>query len=166
MSRVYLGLGSNLEDPVRQIHLSLTALQADIDLQLLRRSGLYRSPALLKPGAATAQPDYVNAVAAIETTLTPHQLLYHCQLIEQQQGRLRGPQAWAPRTLDIDILVYDQITINDEQLIIPHPGLAERNFVLYPLFEIAPDLILPQHGPIAEVITHCDRAELTLIEAG
>ena len=165
MARAYLGLGSNLEDPAAQLRQAINTLATTSGITLRQVSGLYRSPALLKPGAPP-QPDFVNAVAAIDTASTPLQLLHDCQAIEQQQGRVRGPTAWAPRTLDIDILLYDQEVINIAALNIPHPGLAERNFVLYPLFEIAPDLILPQHGPLKRLLAQRPRGELERITEG
>lgn len=165
MPYAYLGLGSNLEDPAEQIRQAVERLARTEGMTLRQVSGLYRSAALLQPGA-TAQPDYINAVAAIDTRLSPHELLDSLHIIERQQGRTRGSQRWASRTLDIDILLYDQEIINDEVLIIPHPGLVERNFVLYPLFEIAPDLILPQHGPLKALLRQCQRGDLEQVAEG
>jgi 2-amino-4-hydroxy-6-hydroxymethyldihydropteridine diphosphokinase len=160
MNAVYLGLGSNLEDPVLQVQKAIAAIANLPQTSLVQVSSLYQSPPLLKPGAPTKQPDYINVVAEIETQLSPHELLQQCQLIEQRQGRRRGPAPWAPRTLDLDILLYGQKVISDDRLTIPHSGLVERNFVLYPLFEIAPDLVLPQHGPVASLIAGCIRGDL------
>lgn len=154
MLRAYIGLGSNLDNPVRQIRIALQALDRIPDSTLVRTSSLYRNPPLLMTGAQK-QPDYINAVAAIDTLLDPLPLLDALQAIEQQQGRVRTVQRWTARTLDLDLLLYGQKAINIDRLTVPHPGLVERNFVLYPLQQIAPDLILPIHGSLAGIIRHC-----------
>jgi len=102
------------------------------------------------------QPDYVNAVMSITTSLTPLALLDILQSIEQQQGRVRGAERWGPRTLDLDLLLYAEQVINLPRLKIPHPGLHERSFVLYPLFEIAPSLVIPGRGALATLLQHCE----------
>ena len=134
----YLGLGSNLEQPRRQLQQALAALRAHPDIELLRCSRLYGSKAV-GPGN---QPDYVNAVAAISTSLAPQSLLGVLQGIENDQGRQRL-QHWGPRTLDLDILLYGDWVVEHPDLRIPHPRLRERAFVLVPLLEIAPELRLP-----------------------
>ena len=142
METVYIGLGSNLDTPKQQL---TSAIQA---LKNLPGSvwGIVSSFYLSKPMGPQDQPDYINAVAMIKTELTPHQLLDELQEIENQQGRVRK-QRWGARTLDLDVLLYGQQFISDERLQVPHPGIAERNFVLFPLAEIAEDL----HIPIDEV---------------
>uniref|UniRef100_A0A486XSL1 2-amino-4-hydroxy-6-hydroxymethyldihydropteridine pyrophosphokinase n=1 Tax=Rheinheimera sp. BAL341 TaxID=1708203 RepID=A0A486XSL1_9GAMM len=137
--RCYIGLGANLADPVQQLEQAVAALHQLPQSRLVAVSALYGS----KPMGPQDQPDYVNAVAAIDTTLPPEQLLDALQQIEQQQGRQRKDKRWGPRTLDLDILLYGNDIINSERLIVPHYGLKQREFVLYPLAEIAPKLSLP-----------------------
>ncbi|WJW74903.1 2-amino-4-hydroxy-6-hydroxymethyldihydropteridine diphosphokinase [Thiohalobacter sp. IOR34] len=151
--RAYLGLGSNLEQPHRQLRQALVALATLPESRLVRCSAFYRSP----PMGPAGQPDYLNAVAALETRLPAEELLDRLQAIEAAQGRVRGGLRWGPRTLDLDLLLYGQERIDSPRLQVPHPGLAERAFVLYPLAEIAPDLQLPGLGPLAELLRACPR---------
>jgi 2-amino-4-hydroxy-6-hydroxymethyldihydropteridine diphosphokinase len=146
----YIGLGSNLAEPVVQIRKACAALKQLPETVLRQCSSLYLSP----PLGPADQPDYINAVAALDTTLAPHHLLAELQRIEQAQGRTRGVR-WGARTLDLDLLVYGDLIINDAALSVPHPGLPERAFVLYPLQEIAPDLELPGLGPLATLVANC-----------
>ena len=111
------------------------------------------------------QPDYINAVAKLETTLSAIELLDALQDIEQSQGRVRKENRWGPRTLDLDIILYADQTINSERLIIPHYGMQDREFVLYPLFEIAPELQLPNGTSLSEILKGCDKNGLTTITA-
>lgn len=150
MVTAYIGLGSNLAEPVLQIRRALAALEQLPESVLRHCSSLYLSP----PMGPADQPDYVNAVAALETTLPPLDLLTRLQRIEQAQGRTRSVH-WGPRTLDLDLLLYGDRIIEDERLRVPHPGLPERAFVLYPLQEIAPDLELPGLGPLAALLANC-----------
>ncbi|MGZ5049846.1 MAG: 2-amino-4-hydroxy-6-hydroxymethyldihydropteridine diphosphokinase [Methylobacter sp.] len=148
---VYIGLGSNLENPAEQI-ASARAAVAQIDgVKELAFSSLYHSP----PMGPQDQPDYVNAVMAIATGLQPIDLLRCLQHIENEHGRVRTGQRWGARTLDLDMLVYDDRIINEPDLIVPHPGMAERAFVLYPLYEIAPQLSIPGKGKIADLLAQC-----------
>jgi 2-amino-4-hydroxy-6-hydroxymethyldihydropteridine diphosphokinase len=157
--RAYIGLGSNLADPVDQVKTAISNLQSLPDSQLLEWSSLYASP----PMGPQDQPDYINAVAAIETALSAHQLLDALQAIEQHQGRVRN-RHWGERTLDLDVLLYGQIQIDDARLQIPHPGIALRAFVLYPLAEIAPDLEITNTGEIKQLLQHCPRDGLRKLE--
>jgi 2-amino-4-hydroxy-6-hydroxymethyldihydropteridine diphosphokinase len=118
---------------------------------LCRYSSLYRSP----PMGPQDQPDYINAVAELETGLSAAELLSLLQAIEDQQGRVRGAARWGPRTLDLDILIYGQAQIKAPKLTVPHPGIAERPFVLYPLAEIAPDLEIPGCGALQKLLDRC-----------
>ena len=136
---VYIGLGSNLVEPIKQISGALAAIDALQTTQIQRCSSLYSS----KPMGPQDQPDYVNAVVCIETSLTPHALLHALQHIELAHGRERKAERWGPRTLDLDILLFGQLVVDTKDLIIPHYGMKEREFVLYPLAEIAQDLVLP-----------------------
>ncbi|MFV2056246.1 MAG: 2-amino-4-hydroxy-6-hydroxymethyldihydropteridine diphosphokinase [Thiohalomonadales bacterium] len=153
MSIAYLGLGSNLNGPVSQIKAAIQSLGLLPDCIVRQVSSLYTSP----PMGPVIQADYINAVVALQTRFDPVQLLDNLQAIERQQGRIRGVR-WGPRTLDIDILLYEQLRIDSERLKIPHPGLCERNFVLYPLHEIAPDVHIPGKGSIDEYL-HCRAME-------
>lgn len=157
--RAYIGLGSNLADPIEQVTTAISHLQSLPDSQLITWSSLYASP----PMGPQDQPDYINAVVEIETTLSAHQLLDALQAIEQQQGRIRN-RHWGERTLDLDVLLYGQNVINDERLQIPHPGVALRAFVLYPLAEIAPDLTIPNVGEMKQLLQHCPREGLRRLE--
>jgi 2-amino-4-hydroxy-6-hydroxymethyldihydropteridine diphosphokinase len=137
----YIGLGSNLDAPDRQVCLAFAALAAAPELELLARSSLY----LTAPIGDPDQPDFVNAVAQVRTALEPHDLLDTLLHIERSQGRVRT-RANASRTLDLDILIYDQLTHADPRLHLPHPRAHQRAFVLYPLLEIAPDCAIPGRG--------------------
>ncbi|PKM19117.1 MAG: 2-amino-4-hydroxy-6-hydroxymethyldihydropteridine diphosphokinase [Gammaproteobacteria bacterium HGW-Gammaproteobacteria-15] len=146
--RCYIGLGANLEQPVAQLQQAVQALKQLPHSTLVAVSGFYGS----KPMGPQDQPDYVNAVAAIDTTLTPEQLLDALQQIEQQQGRKRKAERWGPRTLDLDILLYGNQVIATERLTVPHYGLRVREFVLYPLYEIAPQLNLPDGTVLSSLL--------------
>lgn len=151
MIEVYIGLGSNLSLPEKQIQAACSRLAALPDTKLLKCSSLYQS----RPMGPQDQPDYMNAVALISTELSPEVLLQQTQLIENQQGRTRKANRWGPRTLDLDILLYGKQQINREHLTVPHSGLKQREFVLYPLFEIAADLILPCGEKLSELVLTC-----------
>lgn len=155
----YIGLGSNLQQPVAQLHAARASIVAHTEIEERYFSSLYQSP----PMGPQDQPDYVNAVMAISTTLNPLDLLSFLQRIENHQGRVRQEQRWVARTLDLDILLYAQQCINLPHLIIPHIGLAERAFVLYPLYEIAPELVIPGKGLLAHLVEHCPRNGLIRI---
>ena len=148
---IYIGLGSNLAAPETQITSARQAINALDNVQEQAFSSLYRSP----PMGPQDQPDYVNAVMAVRTDLPAIELLHCLQKIELEQGRVRKDERWGPRTLDLDILLYDQDMINLPDLIVPHYGLAERAFVVYPLQEIAPELSVPGKGGIASLIEQC-----------
>lgn len=155
MVRAYIGLGSNLDDPVRQLHRALASLAQLPHSRLAGCSRFYRSA----PLGPQDQPDYVNAVAALDTSLPAEALLDALQTIETAQGRVRL-RRWGPRTLDLDLLLYGNEVLATSRLSVPHPGLSERNFVLYPLYELAPDLRLPDGRALAELLVRCDAAGL------
>ncbi len=159
MVKCYIAIGSNLADPMAQAESAITALQQLPESQLLSVSSLYGS----KPMGPQDQPDYINAVASIETTLGPLPLLDALQQIENSQGRERL-QRWGARTLDLDILLYGNEIIDSPRLTIPHYGMKEREFVLYPLAEIAPELILPCGQPLHEALTHCSQNDLIILK--
>ena len=152
MSRIrwrpaYIGLGSNLNGPTAQIESALDALGNISETRLFARSSLYRSA----PLGGVEQPDFVNAAAAVMTTLGARELLDELHAIERSQGRERGGQRWGPRVIDLDLLVFSSAVCRDDGLSVPHPGIAERNFVLLPLREIAPDLAIPGVGRVASL---------------
>lgn len=136
---VYVGIGSNLDDPVAHVERAITELASLPDSYLALSSSLYRSA----PFGPQDQPDYINAVAGLMTQLDPPQFLTALQGLERAHGRERGAERWGPRTLDLDLLIYSALTLNEPKLIVPHPRIAERNFVLLPLVEIAPHLMVP-----------------------
>lgn len=152
-AQAYIGLGSNLDQPREQIEWALTALARIPESRLEAAAPLYRSRAL-GPGE---QPDYINTVARLRTRLTPHALLHQLLALENARGRRRG-ERWGPRTLDLDILLYGALCLTDPELTIPHPHLAVRNFVLLPLHDLDPDLILPNGTALAQLLAQADRA--------
>jgi 2-amino-4-hydroxy-6-hydroxymethyldihydropteridine diphosphokinase len=153
----YIGIGSNLNDPVYQVRAALEALQRLPDTQSIKASSLYRNP----PMGPAEQPEYVNAVASALTCLTPAALLAALLELEQQAGRDRERQQhWGPRVLDLDLLVYGELEIDEPGLQVPHPGISERTFVLFPLREIAAGLEIPGQGRVAELAALLDDADL------
>ncbi|TMO60053.1 2-amino-4-hydroxy-6-hydroxymethyldihydropteridine diphosphokinase [Pseudoalteromonas aurantia] len=139
MNTVFIGLGANLDDPIAQLHNAVGALRSLAQCQLITVSKFYAS----KPMGPQDQPDYVNAVAKLSTSLAPEALLDSLQKIELEQGRQRKSERWGPRTLDLDILLFANDIINTPRLVVPHYGLCQREFVVYPLLELEPELILP-----------------------
>lgn len=156
----YVGLGSNLQGPARQLESSFELLDAIADTRLILRSSLYRSA----PFGGIEQPDFVNAVAALLTRLSPMDLLLELKGIERARGREQGGVRWGPRVLDLDLLVYSGQRIDDPLLCVPHPGIAERNFVLLPLAEVAPDLTVPGLGRIASIAVNLSEPSISRIE--
>lgn len=149
IKQCFIGLGSNLNNPKMQIEMAINKIQAWPDTRVLSVSTLYES----KPMGDKNQANYFNAVVCIETTLAPLSILAKCQEIESLQHRSRDTQQkWQARTIDCDILLYGDETIEMTGLCIPHPGLLQRDFVLKPLLEIAPDLILPNDKSIPETL--------------
>ena len=156
----YIGLGSNLANPAEQIKSARSAISQITGVQELAFSGLYHSA----PMGPQDQPDYVNAVMCVATDLPPIALLRCLQRIENEQGRDRKGQRWGARTLDLDVLIYGDRIIDMSDLIVPHPGLAVRAFVLYPLFEIAPELLVPGKGPIVDLLAQCPVDDLKRLD--
>ncbi|MFD2178754.1 2-amino-4-hydroxy-6-hydroxymethyldihydropteridine diphosphokinase [Veronia pacifica] len=159
MNRVYIAIGSNLGDPIKKAKDAIEALKSLPKTKWVAASSLYSS----KPMGPSDQPDYVNAVVSIDTTLSPHNLLDHTQSIELEFGRERKAERWGPRTLDLDILLYGAEKVEDARLTIPHYGMKEREFVLYPLAEIAPDLHLPDGSALRQWVEATDKNGLTVI---
>lgn len=157
--RVFIGLGSNLADPEGQVQAAINALRDLPMTEWLASSSLYKSP----PMGPQDQPDYINAVVELDTQLNPHELLDCLQQIEQNHGRIRE-RHWGERTLDLDILLYDDELIADDRLQIPHPGIAQRAFVIYPLAEIDADIVIPGKGEIKALLIACPRDGLERFE--
>jgi 2-amino-4-hydroxy-6-hydroxymethyldihydropteridine diphosphokinase len=147
---VYIGMGSNLAGPIEQLNRAYKTISDADGVQARRMSHFYHSP----PMGPQNQPDYVNAVMVVETRLSPLELLRCLQSIENEQGRVRG-ERWGARTLDLDILLYGDQCIDLPELVVPHIGLTQRAFVLYPLYEIAPELHVPGKGNLKNLLAIC-----------
>ncbi|MDM2734039.1 2-amino-4-hydroxy-6-hydroxymethyldihydropteridine diphosphokinase [Citrobacter sp. Ct235] len=150
MTLVYIALGSNLASPLEQVNAAVNAIRELPESRVIAVSSFYRTP----PLGPQDQPDYLNAAVALETTLEPETLLDHTQRIELQQGRVRKAERWGPRTLDLDIMLFGDRIINSERLTVPHYDMKNRGFMLWPLFEIAPDLHFPDGISLQQVLTH------------
>ena len=146
---VYLGLGSNLDQPLKQLQQALSQLHEHPAMNLVKSSQFYAS----RPLGPQDQPDFVNAVAAIQTSLQPLELLAELKKMEAEQGRIKK-RHWGERLIDLDILYYGDAQVNLPNLQIPHAEIANRDFVLLPLAEIAPDLVIPNLGKVTDLITH------------
>ena len=157
---VYIGLGSNLNQPIQQIKRALDSLAELPRTHVVAKSDLYRNA----PVGPQDQPDYVNAVAALKTQLSAQALLHALQQIEQQQGRRRDGVKWGARTLDLDIILYGDQIISSKNLVVPHPQMHERSFVLYPLYTIAADITIPGKGKLAKLLKLCPPHGLRKIE--
>lgn len=145
--RAYLGLGSNLQDPRRQIQLAINDIHTFAQTKLIQTSECYRTQAV----GPIAQDDFINAVVAIDTTLPPDVLMARCLALEKKQGRIREHR-WGPRIIDCDILWYEDITLTTPELTLPHPEMPQRLFVLVPLAELAPKLCLSNGKNVIEQI--------------
>ncbi|WP_392563356.1 2-amino-4-hydroxy-6-hydroxymethyldihydropteridine diphosphokinase [Orbus wheelerorum] len=150
MSVVFIALGANLGDPLKQAQDAIEAVNQLQLSEVIKTSPFYRS----KPLGPQDQPDYLNAVIKIMTELSPIELLHALQEIEKNLGRVRKANRWGPRTLDLDILLYDNLQMSSEQLTIPHYDMKSREFVLYPLYDLEPQLVLPDQSVLSDLITH------------
>jgi len=150
LGRAFIALGSNLDDPVAQLERAFNAIGQLPGTRLLARSSLYCSA----PVGFQDQPDFINAVALIETALEPHALLEALLAIEHQHGRVRDLRN-GPRVLDLDVLLYDALVCHEHGLTLPHPRMHERAFVLEPLLEIAPDCVIPGVGAAVACLANC-----------
>lgn len=154
----YLGIGTNLGDKKANLRAAVKLMESDKAVDVAGVSSLYST----KPVGVEDQPDFINAVVVIHTALSPAELLKLCNNIELQMGRVRTIR-WGPRVIDIDILLYDNAVICDNDLIVPHPRMLERAFVLIPLAEIAPDAILPGGITAREAADRIDHAGIELM---
>ncbi len=143
----FVGLGSNLSGPAKQLARAIDRLRTIDDIDIEDVSSLYRSG----PLGGIEQPEFLNAVVAVTTSLDPRGLLSALQRIEAEMGRDRSVRRWGPRNIDLDLLVFSDLTVRESDLTVPHPGIGERNFVLLPLRDIAPDLVIPGLGSIANI---------------
>ena len=151
MTVVYIAIGSNLASPLEQVNAAIQAIGEIPDSRIMAVSSFYRTP----PLGPQDQPDYLNAAVALDTALTPEELLNHTPRIELQQGRVRKAERWGPRTLDLDIMLFGDEVINTERLTVPHYDMKNRGFMLWPLFEIAPDLHFPDDNQsLAECLSY------------
>jgi 2-amino-4-hydroxy-6-hydroxymethyldihydropteridine diphosphokinase len=149
----YVGLGSNLEEPARQVGRALKALSGLPETQLCRRSSLYGS----RPLAGLAQPDYVNAAAELLTRLEVHPFFDALRTLEIRLGRPVSRERWGPRCIDLDLLLFGELQLTEGALRLPHPGMFTRNFVLYPLAELAPELTIAGHGRVVDLAARVGR---------
>ena len=147
----HIGLGSNLADPKAQLRAAIDALRRLPQTQVERCSSLYASA----PVGITAQPDFVNAACRVRTGLSARALMQALLDIEHGHGRVRGTGKGGPRTLDLDLLLYGDSILNESDLVVPHPRLHERAFVLYPLHELDAGLVIPGRGPVADLLAAC-----------
>ena len=155
MTIAFLGLGSNLDSPLDQLFNAVKAIETIPSTSLIQTSSFYKN----RPVGPQDQPDFLNAVVSIDTGLTPDKLLDHLQNIELQQGRTRNIR-WGARTLDLDILLFGSEIIKSARLVIPHPEMHKRAFVLQPLYEIAPDLVIPGQGPLKKLVQNINPDDL------
>lgn len=144
---VYIGLGSNLDQPCLQVKKAIAALDNLPDTKVLKDSGYFKS----KPMGPEDQPDYINAVVEIETSMTAAQLLNCCQQIEAQQGRVKK-RHWGERSIDLDILLFGDQQINENDLVVPHPGICLRDFVYMPLLKLKPEIEIPGAGLLKHIV--------------
>lgn len=153
MTRAYVALGSNLDDPQRQVLIAMQALADLPGTSVCQRSALYRTP----PWGVLEQPAFINAAAELETALDPHALLDALLAIEQRAGRVRGERN-GPRTLDLDLIHVDGVQLDDARLTLPHPRMVDRAFVLLPLRDIAPTMVLPGEMTVTQRLAQLDLA--------
>jgi 2-amino-4-hydroxy-6-hydroxymethyldihydropteridine diphosphokinase len=158
----YVGLGSNLEQPAVQVRRALEALDRLPDTRLIAYSALFGS----KPFGPVAQPDYVNAAAGLLTELDALSFFGALRALESSLGRDAPRERWGPRRIDIDLLLFDREHVETAELQLPHPGIVGRNFVLYPLRELAPDLTVPGCGRVAELAARVDPDGIWRLDQG
>lgn len=156
----FIALGSNLNNPKAQVMSAQRALDTIAGTRVLAHSRLVRSPAMGPAG----QPEFVNGVSMVETSLDARDLLEALFAVERAHGRDRSGDRWGPRTLDLDLLLYGNNRIDEPGLAVPHPGLTQRSFVLYPLAELDPDIDIPGAGNIRDLLAHVPADDLTVIE--
>jgi len=159
-AEAFVGLGANLENPVLQVRQALSELDDIEHTTVVAASSLYRSA----PVGYARQPHFINAVAKLRTGLSAHALLDALHVIENRHGRVRSIRD-APRTLDLDLLLYGALVAHEEHMTLPHPRMHERAFVLLPLAEIAPDVPVPGHAPLSRLLAQVDRSGVEKLDA-
>lgn len=159
-TQVFIGLGSNMKEPLNQLKNAVAAIRSTPGLTKISFSSVYQT----EPMGPADQPDYLNAVVQCETTLSANRLLDRMQLIENRAGRIKD-RRWGPRSLDLDLLLYGQQIINTLRLTVPHTGIAERSFVLYPLAELAPSLDIPGKGKISDLLDRCPQRGISRLQS-
>lgn len=145
--QVHIGLGSNIEQPYKQIADAIQSLNALSDTEVICDSGYYKS----RPMGPKDQPDFINAVVELQTRLQPYELLSCCQKIEEKQGRVKK-RHWGERSIDLDILLFADVEMKTEDLEIPHPGIIQRDFVYLPLLKVCPEIEIPGIGPLKNIV--------------
>jgi 2-amino-4-hydroxy-6-hydroxymethyldihydropteridine diphosphokinase len=158
----YVAVGSNLGDPEARVEEAFDRMSRIRDTRLVMRSLLYRT----RPMGPQDQPEFVNAAAGLLTSLGPRELLNELQAIQQAMGREPPPVRWGPRIIDLDLLVHGSTTCDEPGLKLPHPGIHERNFVLYPLAAFAPELHIPGRGRVADLAGKVGAAGLEQLSPG
>jgi len=154
--QAWLGLGANLQQPVLQLKEALKRLGQTVGIEVSQVSSFYRTP----PWGDEQQDDFVNAVVQIETSLEPLNLLQSMQAIENVMGRQRSGSRWGPRLIDVDLLLFGNQTVNETALLVPHPHMHERAFVLLPLAELDEELDIPGHGMVGSLLSRLDCSEI------
>ena len=160
MTAAYVGLGANIGEPRAQLLAAWDALGRIPQTRAIARSGLYRSA----PMGHEDQPDFLNCAAKLDTALEPHALLSHLQKVERDLGRERSFRD-APRTIDLDLLLYGSESIDTPDLVVPHPRMHERAFVLEPLIELDPDAVIPGRGSAAECLRACAAQRIQRVDS-
>lgn len=155
----YVALGSNLDQPLVQIARAFAALERLPQSRLIARSRLYKT----QPLGPQDQPEFINAAAGLLTMLAPRELLVELKRLERELGRAEPVVRWGPRVIDLDLLVHADARISEDDLTVPHPGLPDRNFVLYPLRDLAPELLVPGHGRVSQLAARVGGAGLALL---
>ncbi|MBI3545448.1 MAG: 2-amino-4-hydroxy-6-hydroxymethyldihydropteridine diphosphokinase [Gammaproteobacteria bacterium] len=159
--RAYIGLGSNMTDPVAQVHSGFTALGQMALTRIDACSSLYRTA----PIGQQDQADFINAVCRVKTRIAPKALMQRLLDIERAHGRVRAGDKGGPRSLDLDLLLYDDELIESAALTVPHPRLHERAFVLYPLFELDPEMLIPGRASVRELMRQCSAQRVQKINS-
>jgi len=160
-TQAYVGVGCNLGDRRASIASAVAALTEHDSCQSVICSSLYET----SPMGPQDQPDYLNAVIGLQTSLVALDLLHLLQSIENNHGRTRDGERWGARTLDLDLLVFGKQIIETQELTVPHKGIADRSFVLKPLEEIAPELVIPGKGPVKQLVEECRQFNIRRLDS-
>ncbi len=140
----YIAIGSNLGDSAQMLQNAIVCMKKNTQLEIVACSPIYQNPAMLKPDDSTEQPDFMNCVVQVESLLSPLSLLDVLHEIEAENGRVRTQTAWQPRELDLDLLLFEDLSFSTQRLTVPHPSMHERRFVLKPLTDLNPEIFIPE----------------------